>query len=285
MNSAARAVRPDQRRQHSGIFLGPRLAHGQHLLGGAREDVGDEVQDMTDAEIDGDRIPRRADAEGIDMAVGKAFDHIGRRQHNEAHILIRIHSAGGHPEAQLVVVRRERESHAEHQRIGTSFLARRDHPQQRLRGRQRVQRITIHVGHDRRMKRRRNGDRVAVQSEIERRHDRDFYVAEAEARSDCDRRQQMRGVEQSEIQLVAYIRPRDFTNQRNVQPLFTRKPLADGHQQGGCIDKRNKPDPQRRQRAALRVVRHFSISDAVMIDCAISAIFFFSRIAVERIST
>ena len=32
-------------------------------------------------------------------------------------------------------------------------------------------------------------------------------------------------------------------------------------------------------------VRHFSSSDAVMIDCAISAIFFFSRIAVERIST
>ena len=32
-------------------------------------------------------------------------------------------------------------------------------------------------------------------------------------------------------------------------------------------------------------VGHFSSSDAVRIDCAISPIFFFSRIAVERIST
>ena len=72
--------------------------------------------------------------------------------------------------------------------------------------------------------------------------------------------------------------------QRDVEPLLARKPLVDGDQQRGRIDQRDEPDPQRRQRAWL-VVRHFSSSDAVMIDCAISAIFFFSRIAVERIST
>ena len=45
----------------------------------------------------------------------------------------------------------------------------------------------------------------------------------------------------------------------------------------GGVDQRNEPDAEGSS--------HFSISDAVMIDCAISPIFFFSRIAVERSST
>jgi len=43
------------------------------------------------------------------------------------------------------------------------------------------------------------------------------------------------------------------------------------------LDQRNEVDPKR--------IAHFRSSDAVRIDCAISPIFFFSRIAVERIST
>jgi len=51
----------------------------------------------------------------------------------------------------------------------------------------------------------------------------------------------------------------------------------DGSKQMRGIDQRNEADPKR--------TVHFRSSDAVKIDCAISAIFFFSRIAVERIST
>ena len=51
----------------------------------------------------------------------------------------------------------------------------------------------------------------------------------------------------------------------------------DGDDQRRSIDQRNEPDAEGNG--------HFSISDAVMIDCAISPIFFFSRIAVERSST
>ena len=50
-------------RSTSGFSSAQRCAHRQHLLGRARQDLGDEVQDVADAEIDRDRIPRRADAE------------------------------------------------------------------------------------------------------------------------------------------------------------------------------------------------------------------------------
>ena len=87
----------------------------------------------------------------------------------------------------------------------------------------------------------------------------------------------MRGVEQADIELVADVRPRHFAHQRDVEPFGGGKALVDGDDQRGGIDQRNEADMQR--------CRHFSISDAVRIDCAISPIFFFSRIAVERIST
>ena len=63
----------------------------------------------------------------------------------------------------------------------------------------------------------------------------------------------------------------------DVEPLVRGKSLVDGDDQRGRIDQRNEPDVKRRA--------HFSSSDAVRIDCAISPIFFFSRMAVERIST
>ena len=87
----------------------------------------------------------------------------------------------------------------------------------------------------------------------------------------------MRGVEQADIELVADIRPRHFPHQRDVEPFGRRKALVDGDDQRGGVDQRNETDMQR--------CRHFNSSDAVRIDCAISPIFFFSRIAVERIST
>ena len=87
----------------------------------------------------------------------------------------------------------------------------------------------------------------------------------------------MRGVEQADIELVADVRPRHFPHQRDVEAFGGGKPLVDGHDQGGGVYQRNEPDAKR--------CRHFSNSDAVRIDCAISPIFFFSRIAVERIST
>src|SRR5207302_5814446 len=62
-----------------------------------------------------------------------------------------------------------------------------------------------------------------------------------------------------------------------VEPLGRGKALVDSDNQRGSVDQRNEADMQR--------FGHFSSSDAVRIDCAISPIFFFSRIAVERIST
>ena len=102
----------------------PSGAHRQHLLGRARQDLGHEMQDEADAEIDRDRIPRRADAEAVDMPVGEALDHVGRRQHDQPHVLVGIDAAGRHPEAQMIIVRGERERHAEGERLLAAALAR-----------------------------------------------------------------------------------------------------------------------------------------------------------------
>ena len=88
----------------------------------------------------------------------------------------------------------------------------------------------------------------------------------------------MRGVEQADVELVADIRPRHFPHQRDVEPFGRGKPLVDGDDQRGGIDQRNETDVK-------RLTGHFSSSAAVTIDCAISPIFFFSRIAVDRSST
>jgi len=87
----------------------------------------------------------------------------------------------------------------------------------------------------------------------------------------------MRRVEQADMELVADVRPRHLFHEVDFEPLLRRKSPVDGDDQGGGVNQRDKADLQR--------CAHFNSSDAVRIDCAISPIFFFSRIAVERIST
>src|SRR5664279_3421649 len=87
----------------------------------------------------------------------------------------------------------------------------------------------------------------------------------------------MRGVEQADIEFVADVRPRHLSRQRNVEPFRGGKSLVDGDDQGSSIDQRNEAYAKR--------CGHFSNSEAVRIDWAISPIFFFSRIALERSST
>src|SRR5216684_5908244 len=53
------------------IFLRPVLPDGQHLFHRADQNVGDEMQDMADAEVDRDGIPGRADAERVDVTAGE----------------------------------------------------------------------------------------------------------------------------------------------------------------------------------------------------------------------
>jgi hypothetical protein len=154
---------------------------------------------------------------------------------------------------------------------------RRDHPRQRQRRRHRIERIAFDLAHDRRMQRRRYRDRIAVEAEIEGGDDRQLDVAEPQARRDRNRRQQVGGVEQADVEFVADIRPRHFPHQRDIEPFRLGEPLVDGDDQGCGIDQRNKTYAKR--------CGHFSNSEAVRIDWAISPIFFFSRIAVDRSRT
>src|SRR6202011_2778691 len=102
-------------------------------------------------------------------------------------------------------------------------------------------------------------------------------VTDAEAESEGDGGQKMRGVEQADIELVADIGPRHFPHKVDFEPLLCGKSLVDRDDEGGGVNQRDETDLQRSA--------HFNISEAVRIDCAISPIFFFSRIAVERSST
>src|SRR5258708_27341435 len=102
-------------------------------------------------------------------------------------------------------------------------------------------------------------------------------MSEPEAGGDRDRSQKMGSVEQADVELVADVRPRHFPYQGDVEPLRRGKSLVDGDDQRRGVDQRNESYAKR--------MGHFSNSDAVRIDWAISPIFFFSRMAVERSST
>ena len=84
----------------------------------------------------------------------------------------------------------------------------------------------------------RRGDTVMalpLSAEIERRDDRHAHMADAKAGGDRHRREQMRGVEQADIELVAHIRPRHFAHQLDIETFGRGKAVVDG-------------DDQRRQR-------------------------------------
>jgi hypothetical protein len=141
--ASSAAMRPHQARDGLGILLGPALPHAEQLLGRACENVGDEMQDVPDAEIDRDGIPRRADTEAIDMSVLQTLHHVRRRQHHEPHVLVRIDAARRHPEADVIVVRRIRKRHAEGERALALLFACRDDARQRFRGHHRIAHVAI----------------------------------------------------------------------------------------------------------------------------------------------
>ena len=263
--------------ENLGIFLRPGLPDRKHLLSRARQNVGGEMQDVADAFVDRDGIPGRADAERIDMPIGKAVHHVRRRQHDQPHVLVRIDAPGRHPEPQLVVMGGERKGHGEGQRFRAVLGALGDEARQRLCGGHRIEPVAVDFVHDRGMQRLRHRDGVAIDAEREWRCDRHLDVPEPETGSDRDRRQQMSCIQQADIELVANIRPRHFPDQGDIEPFGRGEPLVDRDDQRCGVDQRNEADVKR--------CHHFRSSDAVRIDCAISPIFFFSRIAVERIST
>ena len=57
------------------------------------------------------------------MLVGEALHHIGRRQHDQPHVLIGIDAAGRHPEPQMIIVSGERKGHPKRQWIEILLLA------------------------------------------------------------------------------------------------------------------------------------------------------------------
>ena len=87
----------------------------------------------------------------------------------------------------------------------------------------------------------------------------------------------MRGIEPSDIELVAHVRPRHFADQFDAQPFGGDKAVVHRDQKGGGIHQRNVSDPK-------FCLAHLSNSAAVSTDCAISTIFLCSFMAVLRSS-
>src|SRR5262245_46414866 len=101
-------------------------------------------------------------------------------------------------------------------------------------------------------------------------------MAEPEARRDGDRRNQMRRIEEPDVELVPHIRPRHFTYEFDIKPFRGCEALVDSNQQRGSVGERDISDPQ------LGLGTHFNNSAAVITDWATSAIFLFWLIAVLR---
>src|SRR4051812_15572603 len=83
----------------------------------------------------------------------------------------------------------------------------------------------------------------------------------------------MRRIEQPDIELVTYVRPRNLADEPDVEAFRGREALVDRDQQCGCVAQRNEPDPQ-------PCLGHLNSSAAVTTDWATSAILRFSFMAV-----
>ena len=101
-------------------------------------------------------------------------------------------------------------------------------------------------------------------------------MPETERRSDRHRRQQMRGVETTDGELVANVGPGGLSHELDIETFGLGETHVDGDNERGGVDKRHEADPQFLRPA------HFSSSAAVTIARAISPIFFFSRMAALR---
>src|SRR6185369_10041159 len=117
--------------------------------------------------------------------------------------------------------------------------------------------------------RRRDRDGVAVHAEAEGSDDRHLDVTQSEARGDGDGRDQVGGVEQADIELVADVGPGDLAHQLDVQVLRRGKALVYRDDQRRRVAKRNEADAQ-------AILAHFNSSAAVTTDWATSAIFLLS---------
>ena len=104
--------------------------------------------------------------------------------------------------------------------------------------------LSVRRGGDRGIERGRDRDGVAVHAQPEGGDDRHLDVAEPEARRDRDRRDQVRGIEQADIELVAHVRPGDLAHQLDVETLGGGEALVDRDDQRGRVGERNEADPQ-----------------------------------------
>ena len=150
----------------------------------------------------------------------------------------------------------------------------RDQRGEALGGDARIMRLAIRRFHQGEMQWQRESYGIAVEIERDGRDERHFEMAKPERRGDGGWRQHMGGVENPDEQLVAYIRPGGFAHQIETDPFRRSEALDMRHMQKRCIREWDIADAQHSHRKS---------SDAVMIERAISAIFFFSFIATLRI--
>ena len=233
------------------------------------------MQDVADAEIDRDRIPRRADAERVDMSVLQALHHVGRRQHDEAHILVRIDAARRHPEAQMIIVRRERKRHAEGQRVLAARLALRHNAGERPRRHHRVADVAFGRVASAACS---AGDTVMALPFIPRPNG-------ATIGTFMWPRPRLDAIATGAIRCAASNKPmlslsRTFDHETSrtsstSRPSAAQKPLSTAISSAAASASGMNP---------MRSVAHLNSSAAVMTDCATSAIFLFSFIAVLRSS-
>src|SRR4029078_9282049 len=102
------------------------------------------------------------------------------------------------------------------------------------------------------------------------------HVTDSKTRRDRQGRQQMSRIEQTDVELVAHVRPGHFADQFDVEPFGRGETRIAGDQHSWRVHQRNETDP--------KLFVHLSSSAAVSTDWAISTIFLFSFMALVRSS-
>ena len=234
----------DQRLQGLRIVRRPRLGGAQHLLRHALPDVGTGERDAADAERFGLLVPGLADAVAVDHAAREIGDGVRRRHNGEADVAIGIEAGRRQPEPQHVVLHRVGKHRGQHQRLGAIGRPLGDHGGDGARVERRAA-VADQLG--RRLfhllpQALRQGERVAVHLQghgVDHRH---ADAVDAQRQRERQRRQDVRGVELAQRQLVAHVGPRHFAADLDFESLALIGAQLLGQHDRRAVDDRDEPD-------------------------------------------
>ena len=222
------------------MMVVPGLGDTEHLFRSVVPDLVAGGGHRTDALLHRERVPRFAHAEAVDDAARQAVAHLLGRQHDDAHVALRIHATRAQPHAQLEGMHREQVHRGEREGLGAGSAR---YP--RAQGSGHARRAAITLAAERVPQRPRQRDGVAVQRQRQPCQQVGAHAAGTVPGHHRQGRQQVRGVELAHHQLVAQIRPRHLARERDLEPVTREQPGFTRHHQRRAVAETHEAQRQR----------------------------------------